>query len=294
MFQFKENNKTVKNFLDATRAVTGDTGTSFKEQLSYVGTFYDTPFLDKGILTEPKLNLEVFEGTDIKFQLVLKPEVTQLPQVELLNDYLNAISKGYMEEQLDKIVEPTKDHKISDAFRAQQSAVSDVQNYTLNVYFNDPEVTRQDTTINGIKYYQFKVTDTFSFGDDVNYVHSVICLFKDKTSDGENFFSSLVDKKLAIKDSKKVLDILTGNNLTGLFIGGHVTEGDKGLTQQVFAIGSELLMTKGSSNYVIKGYSSFLGIPEEAIESLTVKRTGTFKYFVQIETTDGRVTLFVG
>lgn len=291
MFQFKENSKTLKNFMDAIQAVSGNTGTSFKEPLSYIGTFYESPFLPSIVLAEPTLNVEEFGKDDIKLKVVLKPEPAQVEQVKVLDTYLNTINKGFMEELPEKIT-TVKDPRPSQAFLSQQSGISDIQNYPLNVNFNDAKVVRQDTTINGIKYYLFSLEDTYHFGEGLDYTHNIHCLMKDKTSDGENFFSSLIDKKLNVKDTKKVLDTLSGNNMTGLFIGGY-SFGDEGVVQQVFSISSELAMT-WNEGYIIKGYSTFIEIPDEVIQSLTVRRRGSYRYNLELETTDGRITLFIG
>lgn len=292
MFQFKENKKTLKNFLDATQAVAGNTGTAFKEELSYIGTFYDTKFLPGSILAEPKISIEAFDKTDVKVKIILKPEVNQVDQVVLLDGFLNMIGKGYLDDQLEQVKEQPKNFLPSQAFLAQQSGMSDIQNYDLNIYFNDPEVTRQDTTIGGVKYFLFSIKDKFS-GSGVTHTHTLNCLFKEKTSSGENFFSALVDKELSVKDSKKVLDTLADNNMTGLFIGGY-NYGDPGkVVSQVFAISSELTMHY-HGDYSIRGYSSDLYIPEETIQSVKVNRSGEYKYNVDIRTTNGEITLFIG
>lgn len=292
MFLFKENKKTLKNFLDATQAVAGNTGTAFKEELSYVGTFYDTKFLPGSVLAEPRISIESFDKSDIKVKVTLKPEANQVDQVVLLDGFLNMIGKGYLDEQLEQVKEQPKNFLPSQAFYAQQSGMSEIQNYDLNVYFNDPEVTRQDTTIDGVKYYLFSITDEF-VGAGLTHTHTLNCLFKEKTSSGENFFSALVDKELSVKDSKKVLDTLADNNMTGLFIGGY-NYGDPGkVVSQVFAISSELTMHY-HGGYSIRGYSSDLYIPEETIQSVKVNRSGEYRYNVDIRTTNGEITLFIG
>lgn len=299
MLKLKETKKTLSNFMDAAYASSGRTNHAFKKPLSYVGTYYETVFLPQTLLASPTLSIEMFGKKDIKFNLELKPEPTQMEQVEMLETYLKAINKGSLEDNSGNIKEFDAPLSAYQAYLAQNSAVSDIQNYNLGVYLNNPEVTRVDTVINGVTYYQYTLKDIYTFGydkekkEDVTYTNTVHCLFKEKTSEGENFFSALTDKKLSKKDSKKVMDTIADMNITGMSIGGYTLQAS-GVDSRTLAVTSELDMQSDSDSYTVKGYSSIISIDKEQLNSLTVKRVGDYRYNIVIPTSDMTVTLHMG
>lgn len=294
MLQLKSTKKTLKNYLDACYASSGRTNKAFSDELSYIGTFYESDFLSKAILTSPSLSIDTFGEKDIQFKVELKPEGQQKEQVELLDNYLKAISKGFLGNTPEPIKELKPRYSLAESFLAQNSALSDVQNYNLNVYLNDPEVYRQDTTINGTKYYQYTLVDRYDFGGGTTYEHKVHSLFKEKTSEGENFFSALVSKNLSKKDSKKVLDVLADENLTGFFIGGYVFGTEVyGYTEHM-AVGSEVSISRVGTDYLVKGFGSLARIDAHRLKKLEVIRVSDFRYNLKVFIDNLVLTIYIG
>lgn len=295
MLRLVNTKKTLKNFLEASYASNGQVNNTFKTPLSYIGTYYESNFIPGNVLAEPNLNIEVLEGKDIHFELVLKPEPSQIEMLTMADNYLQTLSKGFFGERPEKVeaVAPTSD--VVKNYLTQNSFASDVQNYPLHIYLNEPEVYRQDTVINGVPYIQYTLIDRYDFGNEVTFEHKVHCLFKEKTSEGENFFSALVGKELSKKDAKKVLDILSDKNITGFLIGGYMFGKPKEELAKTFAIGSELEMTRGKyGGYTIKGGSSSMNIPEDNLKNLVVTRVSDFRYNISVQIDNLRLLIFIG
>lgn len=302
MLQFEPKNSTLKHLKQAMAAckAEGTEGPFKNDRLTLVGSYYETPFLPGTILSEPSVNVRGLNNDtdELAFTVTLKPIPTELPKVEQLEKFLQVTNMGYIFDKPDTMPELAAGMTKAQAFMAQNSMMSEVQNYDLVITMSSPVVTRVDTVINGVRYWQYKITDTLTESGADIYSHSVYLLFKERKSDGENFYSGLVNQTLNKRDSKKVLDIISDLNITGLFIGGLVTQYEKedlrAVKTSLYSIGTEMELKNMENLYIIKSAIGTVGIDKDRIEYVRVERVGDYKYKVRIQTTKEETTLFIG
>lgn len=293
MINFKEKEYTLNTFLKATKEV-GDT-------LSYVGTYYETPMLDSNIIATPDLGVDLDDKGILEIQLTLKPNVgNEVEQIEVLEKYIKALSMGFINPRADEFKLKNAHQTPISKFLAQNSVTSTIQDYSLSILMDAPVVTRMDTTINGVKYWQYTLSESFDFGDNVKYEHKIHTLFKEKTSDAENFFSAFVGKELNKRDSIKVLDTMAGKNITGLFIGGFRAHDkaseDKRSYFNFYGITDNISIRKAKNSYSLTLQSGGMVVPYDGINFLRVTRVGkgTGRYIVTVYTDSMEIELFIG
>lgn len=301
MLQFEPKNTTLKHLKQAVVAckVTPNTGPFKNDTLALVGSFYESPFIPTTVLSAPQIKVSgLSSDTEVNFSITLKPLPTDLPKIEQLETFLQATSMGYIFDKPEVMPDVADSMTPTQLFLSQNSQLSEIQDYELFVTMNEPTVTRVDTVINGVRYWQYKVSDKLVDDGKTIYEHAIYLLFKEKESDGETFYSSLVGKSLNKRDSKKVLDMLSGLNLTGLFIGGLVTQYNKAETRAVktsiYSIGTEMELVNLEDTYIVKSSMGTVGIDKDRIESVRVERVGNYKYNLHIQTTKEDTTLFIG
>lgn len=300
MIELEKKNKTLRNFKEAVRATGGKVNNSFKNPLALVGAFYDTTFLPKTILSEPSVAVQNLDDSskDISFVVTLKPMPEDVDSLHNLDNFLNIVNMGDLFTSPASLSTGGKPLTPTQSYLAQNSVFSDVQNYELGISMIEPTVERVDTVINGVKYWQFTVTDSVSQDGEEVYKHAVHFLFKEKTGEGENFFSSLVGKQLNKRDTFKVLDTLEGKNLSGFFLGG-VTIGaenkeHRAVSTSMYATGSEMMLRTYSDDYVFQNATGATTIKKELLEGAHIERVGSYKYNLILHTGKDRVTVYIG
>lgn len=293
MLNFKEKEFTLNTFLKATKEV-GDT-------LSYVGTYYESPMLDSNIIATPDLGVELDDNGILEVQLTLKPNVgEEVEQLKVLEQYIKALSMGFVNPKADFFKLKNQHQTPVAKFLAQNSATSTIQDYTLSILMDRPTITRVETVINGVSYWQYTLKETFDFGDNVTYTHKIHTLFKEKTSDGENFFSAFVGKTLNKRDSTKVLDAIADKNITGLFIGGFrahdIVPEEKRAYFNFYGVMDNITVRRTKQAYSILMQNGGMVIPYESINAISVERvgTGTGRYVITVFTPGMEIELFLG
>lgn len=291
MLEFKEKEYTLATFIKATKEV-GDT-------LSYVGTYYESPMLDKNINATPTLGVNLSDKGLLELVVALKPNVgNEVEQVKLLEKYIGALNMGFINPKADPFKAKNAHGTPISKFLAQNSITSEIRDYELSILMDSPTVTRIDTVINGIKYWQYTIEESFDFGDAVKYSHKVHALFKEKTSDGENFFSALVGKSLSRRDSLKTLEVITERNLSGFFIGGfrsHTLGIDsKKIYLNFYGTTDNISIRRTKKAYLINLHNGGVIIPLDTIKQVSVSRASSGKYTLIIHADGMDTELFLG
>lgn len=296
MFEFKEKEYTLRTFIDALSKVDKD--------ISYIGTYFESTMLDSKVIAHPVMGVHADDDNKLlSVDVTLKPNVgSESDQVQILDQYLYALSMGFMESKPEPIKKEGRNRHSSpiSKFLAQNSVTSEIQDHQVTVIFDYDTVSvkRMDTVINGVRYWKYALTDTFDLGDGVHYTHTVHCLLKEKKSDGENFFSPLVGRVLNKRDSMKVLDSVAGKNITGFFIGGYslfpTVESDARMTTTFYGITDNVELRKYEKTYHLVLPGGGTHIPYNSIESTEVRRVGEGKYILAVYTSSLTAEMYLG
>ena len=294
MFELKEKEYTLNTYLKAIRSV-GDT-------TSYVGTFYDSPMLNHLIVAHPNLGVEYSEDNEIlTLDVSLKPGAGEDSEaVERLDTYLYALNMGFLNRDPDPVAKSAKNKHttLMGKFLSQNSVTSEIKDHTVTLVFSNPLVKRMDTVINGVRYWKYTVSESVNLGEGVTYSHTVHSLFKEKTSEGENFFSGVVGKELNKRDSIKVLDSLADKNITGFYIGGHSlypkSTVDERMITTLYGITGNAELRKYDETYHIVIPGGGTHVPFDSIKNVSVRRVGDGRYTVELHTSVFRAVLYVG
>lgn len=300
MIELKKNTKTLRNFKEAIRATGGLVNNSFKNPLSLVGVFYDTVFVPRSILAEPTIAITDLDSSSdiITLGMSLKPMPEDAGALKTLHNVINTLSMGDIFTNPITFPKASKHFTPMQTYLTQNTSLSEVQNYDVRLVMNEPVVERIDTTINGTKYWQYTLTDIMTRGESEVFRHSAHFLFKERTSEGENFFSSLVGKDLSKRDAEKVMDSLADKNISGLFLGGILigipNREARGVTSSMYAVGAEMSLRDREDKYEFKTLSGAVTVNKKDIESLRVKRTGDYKYTLILNTAKEEIVLYIG
>lgn len=274
---------------------------------TYIGTFYESPLIADEMISTPTLSFR--QEDDIVFlDVTLKPNAgDEVEQVEFLDMYMHNTNSGYVSTKLDEEERKTYTDDLNKRLLTQNTFLSEIKDYEVTVVMREPTVTRMDTVINGVKYWQYTLTESTRLDDETYYTHKVHCLLKEKTSDGENFFSGLVNKVLGKRDTVKVLDSIANENITGLLIGSYEVMPEnnaKGLqiATVYYATSDYILLNRHENDKVEEKVTIYhLGnnqggtlIPDEAIEKSEVERIGDGRYSITVYTSHTTVKLLMG
>lgn len=300
MLDLNKKEVTVSNFKKAIEASIGKTSGTFKNELSYVGTKYQTPVIDEAIVATPEINLTT-DKNDLYVDVTLKPDVGhQTDQVTMLDKVLSALSaggvfnKGAFKKELDNQGSKTPIQK----FLLQGTFMSEVQDYTLSLIFYEPKVRRQEFKVNGVQYWLYEITEEFydEKSGKVLFTHTLHSLFKEKTSDLENFFSELVGEELNKRDATRVLSLLSYENVTGFQIGGYQIKDTKheNLLTTSYATVEDIQLREVGDSYSLRSGGTDTTFKGTALTKLMVERTGNGKYTVGLFVDNHVISLFLG
>lgn len=297
MFALKEKEYTISTFKRALQ----------DEDKTYIGTFYESPLVADEMISAPTLTFRQ-EDDIVYLDVTLKPNAgEEVEQVEFLDMYMHNTNSGYVATKLDEEERKTYAEDLSKRFLTQNTFLSEIKDYVVTVIMREPTVTRMDTVINGVKYWQYTLTETTKLDEDTDYTHKVHCLLKEKTSDGENFFSGLVGKELGKRDTVKILDSIANENITGLLIGSYEVMPEnnaRGLqVATVYYATSDYILLNRHENekldekvtiYHLGNNQGGTLIPDEAIEKSEVERIGDGRYSITVYTSHTTIKLLMG
>lgn len=296
MFQFKETEYTLSTFMNTLKKV--------GEDISYVGTFYESTMLDKSIIAHPTLNVEHDKDQDLLYiDVILKPGAgAEADQVDVLGSYLRALGTGFMGAHPEVLKKEHRDKHLTpmSKFLSQNTATSNIQDHEVTIIFSEPVVKRMDTVIRGVPYFKYAISEKVDLGEGVFYTHTVHCLFKEKEWDAENFFSALTGESLSKRDTLKVLDSLAHQNITGYFIGGYdvYPNNSRGKQTMITAFHSTMspieIKKSYESYYISVTISGGTFIPTADINSSSVRRVGDGRYVLELNTSYMTVNLYLG
>lgn len=272
------------------------------QETSLVGVYFDSPFMSEQILAEPMITFTKGKAKVYQAMITVKPTKEDADNIERMQWYLQTSGMGAVMDN----PKPEMDTSTIKAglnpfsqYLLQQTPFSDIQNYDMLMTFVDPTVQRSSFMLNEVPYHHYTVTAPINheIGDGLN--HTLHLLFKPKTSDGENFFSALVNKELNKADAKKVLSTIADKNFTGLFIGGaDVERKGSGIRTNLWSFsGIELheMTHEGGQSFILGFIEGGLGINSNKIASMKVTRDDDYKYHLVLTMRDGAfVTIYIG
>lgn len=290
---------TIFNYKKALEACKGQVSGTYKKPLSYVGTYYETPLIEKSILAEPHVEAEFLKDTKgVRLQIILKPDADhQKTQVELLDQVLGSLGSGRAFDRYSfKIGVNKAKPTIINRFLTQNTAFSEVQNYELEVNLESPVVRKSEFMINKTRYYQYSLTEKYYVDKDEVFYHTVYSLFKEKTSDLESFYSTFVNKKLDKRATKYVLDSISENNISGYSILGYQIESikDNSLHIDSYSLASDIELSSTEATYYIRGSEGGVHVGKEYINNLKVEYTNQNAYTLSFNTSMNKISLFLG
>lgn len=309
MLNLKPRNTTLKNLNQAiTSCLTYSEDKYQDSKLVLVGTYYINNFLDENILSETIINdtLVNVRNGGFRTSISLKPMPAQLESLRVTETVLNSVDMGWFGGG--SIDDPALKSSFEMDFLMGNSGLSNIQNYDLTLNMVDPVVTRVDTVINGVKYYQFAVTDSSellggvgeqdSLDNPVSVDHTLVLLFKEYTGDDmETFFSAFTQAtELNKKDSKKVLDMISDQNLSGLYLGGvlALSGSDTSVVTSLLPHVDDLVISATDEAYRITCNSGSISIDRAGVVGVRVEYKSPGKYELRIGTAKTAVFIMLG
>ena len=273
------------------------------QETSLVGVYFDSAFMSDQILAEPMITFTKGKASVYQALITVKPTKEDTENIDRMKQYLAVSGMGAVMDRPEPELDTAKIKAGLNPFSAyllQQTPFSDIQNYEMLMTFVEPVVTKATYKLNNLPYHHYAVTAPINHEIGDGLMHTLHLLFKPKTSDGENFFSHLVNKELNKADARKVLSTIADKNITGLFIGGvDVDREGSGTRTNLWAFTGidlhEIQSDEGIQNFVFGFIEGGLAINANKIVGMNVSRTNDYKYKLATNMKDGTViTIYIG
>lgn len=210
--------------IDAIKAVkNGEDSKYFKEGLELVGVNLDSDFLMMSqVLADPYLSINLNDDVGLTFEIRLKPENDKDPILEVLELVLETTSTGMFQGGNNTTTSETIGEeelvKLSSMLVPSES-IGIGNDPLVTLFFSEDSVKLQRFKLLEDNYYLFSLTDSAQLDVDI-YEHTLNILFKDRDSSFETFFSAFVGSNLGKRETHRILESISQNNITGFFVGG--------------------------------------------------------------------------
>lgn len=220
----KKVSRTKNYLLDAIQAVSDETKSSyFKEGLELVGVNLDTDFLKVSqVIADPYLSVNLEDDVGITIDIRLKPEDEDDPLLDILELVMERTDTGMFQgfKELSGLNEKEeKEVAMLSSMFLPQTAREKKSDPLVTLFFDKDSIELQKFKLLGEDYYAFSLTERAQLDEEV-YEHTLNILLKDRNSTFETFFSAFVGEDLGKRETHRILESISQNNITGMFIGG--------------------------------------------------------------------------
>jgi hypothetical protein len=252
---FKEYDSTlqkVKNLMeDSSKQVQG---------VFYTNSYFSRRYLARSHALVDEINLV---GEDsIKMTVSARVEPVGLLEIEETLDTLVEFEAGdipgFIPEGMFDGVNVEQQPLIPDVV----TATKQLYNLDILLIMKEPKVTYQEFKIAGVPFTVVNIYHTL--GED--YEQTVSLLFGPVGN--LYFFSNFYNKTFSVRDSKIILDLIMGENITGKVIKGVKLESENGVSSYVFPY-EELISSyhNQEGDYIFGTGTGYVKIPKGEIDS---------------------------
>lgn len=255
----------------------------FPEGLSLVGVNLDSDFLKMSqVLAEPQLTISLDDDVGITINITLKPENQEDPIMDILSLAFDSTSTGMFMGGGKLSSEDEKDKeelaKLSSLMVAKGAADFN-EDPEVMLFFSEDSVRLQRFKLLGEEYYAFSLTEEADIAGEP-YKHTLNAVFKEKSSSHETFLSAFVGEKLHKRETLRLFESISQNNITGFFIGGISMKSPE-LEVLTYAMSSTLMnYTQETEMLSIRtGDSTFL-VDVDKLQRTEVKVNEAGKYII--------------
>lgn len=266
------------------------------DKLSLVGTFLDTDKLlsEPPLLSHPKVDVDEVDNQSCSITIMLKPSSEERERVETYNTFINYANIGMIKDVglAERGIEKIHSTKLNH-FLNQQSTTSDIQDYELELYYTDSnDYFKREFKIFGELYTLLRLNVTVSLVD-MDYSQDLYLLFKPKESDSETFFSTFVGQEMKKLDTKKIIDMIAGHNITGYFIGGVEVRDNKTITN-MYALDTIQIKEEHSDVISVFTDTGVINFATDNIKSSFIETVGDKAYNFVVDLGGTQVTFMLG
>ena len=289
-----------QHFLEAVKAVShpGDSR-YYDNQLSIVGTYYENP-LESKILSEPRLEIREVEDEIGVIGITLNADESEREGLDILNLVLSRAEIGVIERESNAYI---NDYYLAlgdvggelKEYLSKNTILDQVSDYKMNIIITEPQAEQMRFKINGVNYYQYKLTSKGMI-EDTEYAHHVHVLFKDKQYDGETFLTQFIGEGITRGEGVKILDTIANENISSMSIGTvrYHTKRDPEFNSFFVAYTSPARLEYVDGTYAVATLESRLVFSEGSIRAVRVdtNEKGTY-YSLSIETAENEIVLYL-
>lgn len=286
-------------FIDAIKAANDkENSRYFPEGLELIGVNLDSDFLKMSqVLAEPQITLNLADDTGITIDITLKPESEDDPVLDILKMVIDSTSTGMFmgnaRANLMDEAEQAEVNRLSSMMMPKALSANDTDP-EVTLFFDEDSVYLQRFKILGEEYYLFSLTEKAILGEDY-YEHTLNILLKEKSSSIETFFSSFVGHNLGKRETHRLLESISQNNISGFFVGGLSYVSDK-IDSLTYGISNtRMIYQADEGTLTIRTTDTSYIVRLSEVAHSEVKVNGAGKYTVKLNFRGGALlNIFMG